>query len=138
VVNVGETETLVEYSPEKNKPNAAVKWLKVVFVAVVLFVGSSTAIMAFQTDSELPKIFRRYNEIFLGVSTQNPYWVNIPFSIGLAVGIIVFFNHFAGRKLTNDPTPIEVRMKVYEDEVTTTKTAALEAMKERNEDVENP
>jgi stage V sporulation protein AA len=103
----------------------------------VLFVGSSTVIMAFLTDSEMPKIFQRYNELLLGVETQNPYWITIPFSIGIAVGIIVFFNHFAGRKLTNDPTPIEVQMKLYENEVTQTRTAALEAMKERSGDVEN-
>ena len=34
--------------------------------------------------------------------------------LGLAVGIIVFYNHFMGRKLSDDPTPIEVQMSTYE------------------------
>jgi len=138
VVNVGEMDTLVEFSPNKKQPHAIFNWLKILFISIVLFVGSATVVMAFLTDSEMSKVFQRYHEIFLGVSTKNPYWVSVPFSIGLLVGIIGFFNHFAGRKLTNDPTPIEVQMKLYENDITDTRTAALEAMKERNEDVENP
>ena len=43
--------------------------------------------------------------------------MEIPYSIGLAVGITVFFNHCSKRKLTTDPTPIEVEMTTYEEEV---------------------
>ena len=39
------------------------------------------------------------------------------YSIGLAVGIILFFNHVGGRRITKDPTPIEVEMRIYEDDV---------------------
>ena len=38
-------------------------------------------------------------------------------SIGLALGIIVFYNHIGGRRLTKDPTPIEVAMHNYEYDV---------------------
>jgi len=138
VNNVGETDILVEFSPTPHKPNAALNWLKIAFACIVLFVGSATVIMAFLTDSEMPKVFSRYHEILLGTAVENPYWISVPFAIGLAIGIVVFFNHFAGRKLSNDPTPIEVQMKLYENDVTDTRTSALQAMKERNEDVENP
>lgn len=33
------------------------------------------------------------------------------------MGIIVFFNHIGGRRITKDPTPIEVEMRVYEKDV---------------------
>ena len=46
--------------------------------------------------------------------------LEVSYSIGLAVGIIVFFNHIGGRRITKDPTPIEVAMKTYEDDVNTT------------------
>ena len=39
------------------------------------------------------------------------------YSLGLAAGIIVFFNHIGGRRITKDPTPIEVEMRIYEDDV---------------------
>ena len=32
----------------------------------------------------------------------------------------LFFNHFGGRKITEDPTPMEVEMRVYEDDVNKT------------------
>ena len=35
----------------------------------------------------------------------------------LVFGIIVFFNHIGGRRITKDPTPIEVEMRVYETDV---------------------
>ena len=37
--------------------------------------------------------------------------LEISYSLGLSVGIILFFNHFAGKKITMDPTPLEVQMK---------------------------
>ena len=36
------------------------------------------------------------------------------------MGIIVFFNHFAVAKLSTDPTPIEVEMRLYEDNINKT------------------
>ena len=43
--------------------------------------------------------------------------LEVSYSIGLALGIVLFFNHVGGRRLTKDPTPIEVEMRVYETEV---------------------
>ena len=43
--------------------------------------------------------------------------MEVSYSIGLAAGIIIFFNHIGGRRLTKDPTPIEVEMAIYEEDV---------------------
>ena len=43
--------------------------------------------------------------------------LEVSYSVGLAVGIILFFNHVGGRRLTKDPTPIEVEMRTYETDV---------------------
>ena len=43
--------------------------------------------------------------------------LEVAYSLGLAVGIILFFNHVGGRRITKDPTPIEVEMRVYETDV---------------------
>lgn len=34
--------------------------------------------------------------------------------------MIFFFNHFGKGKITQDPTPMEVQMRVYEDDVNKT------------------
>jgi stage V sporulation protein AA len=120
VNNVGAQDTVVQYASEKSKDNPYWKWLKIAFVALILLVGSATAIMSFHTDAQMPKVFENYYKIFYNRQTSNPWIIDIPYSIGLAVGIIVFFNHFAGKKITDDPTPIEVEMALYETEVNET------------------
>ena len=37
--------------------------------------------------------------------------------LGLLIGITLFFNHIGGRRITTDPTPIEVEMRIYEKDV---------------------
>ena len=39
------------------------------------------------------------------------------YSVGLAIGILVFFNHIAVKKLNTDPTPLEVEMRLYEENI---------------------
>lgn len=46
--------------------------------------------------------------------------LEISYSVGLILGVTLFFNHFGKRKVTLDPTPIEVQMRLYEDQVETT------------------
>ena len=43
--------------------------------------------------------------------------LEISYCIGLAIGILVFFNHFGKKKITPDPTPIEVQLRKYEQDV---------------------
>jgi len=131
--NVGEMDTWVQYMTKRSPDRTWLKWLKIAFVVLVLFVGSSTAIMSFHTDGQMPKIFEKYYSIFFGEEKTNPGIINIPYSIGLAVGIIVFYNHFFGKKLTDDPTPIEVEMELYDRDVTDTMVDAMSQRRERKE-----
>ncbi len=116
--NVGETDTVVEYSPKRKKENKFFKIIKIIFVAIILAGGSSTAIMSFHSDAQMATVFENYYYIFFNEKIENPMIIDLPYSLGLAIGIIVFFNHFSGKKITEDPTPIEVEMSVYESEVT--------------------
>ena len=130
VSNVGEMETLVEYKPEKSRDNPYFKWVKIALVTLILFAGSATAIMSFHADAQMPDIFRKFYEIIFGQKTERPLIIDIPYSIGLALGIIVFFNHFLGRKITEDPTPIEVEMSLYETDVADTLIDTLDVQKQ--------
>jgi len=118
--NVGETDTWVQYAAQKSVDNPWWKWAKIAFVCVVLAVGSATAIMAFHTDSQIPKVFENFYRLLAGHEQTNPRIITIPYAIGLAVGIFAFYNHMMGKKLTDDPTPIEVEMEQYENHVTET------------------
>ena len=117
IINVGEIDTMVSAKARHPKKWAVAKWLKVALVSLILFTGATTAIMTFHTDSQMGTVFQRYYKIFFGEETEHPYIINVPYSIGLAVGIVVFFNHFTGRRITRQPTPIEVEMATYEKDV---------------------
>lgn len=129
VNNVGAQDTVVQYAVQQSRDLAWWKWLKISFVVLILLAGSSTAIMCFHSDSQIPKVFENYYRIFFGQQTSNPLIISIPYAIGLALGILVFFNHFMGKKVTDDPTPIEVEMALYETEINETVVDVLNTEK---------
>ena len=127
VVNLGESDIIVDYYVKDKYANKPKVILKVVFISIILFAGSCTAIMSFHSDSELPKIFNSYYESFFGKDIKSNYaLISVPYSLGILAGILGFFNHFVGKKITNDPTPIEVEITSYEDEVIKRKIETLD------------
>ena len=116
VSNVGETDIIVEYLPQEKKENKMLLYTKVAFIFLVLVIGASTTIMFFHSDAQIPTVFENYYYIFFGENSDMPKIMTIPYSIGLAVGIMVFFNHFSKFYLTHDPTPIGVEMTTYEQD----------------------
>ena len=120
IVNVGETDILLDYQPEAKKESKLWLVLLTSIISLILLAGSATAIMSFHTDSQIPVVFKNYYYIIFGEKLENPALIDIPYSIGLAVGIIIFFNHFSMKKITSDPTPIEIEMALYEGNVTDT------------------
>lgn len=116
VFNVGEQDILLEYFPEEKQKSMIWTMIKVVFVSLILFIGAATTIMCFHTDVQLPLIFQNIYYIFYGENREMPALLSIPYSIGLGMGIIIFFNHFSKISLTEDPTPIEIEMTTYEKE----------------------
>jgi len=122
VINCGESDFVVEYQKSTVKSPVLEK-LKLWGVAVIVFFGSAFTIMTFHIDISIQKVFEKFYEQVMGVSKPQITELEISYSIGLAVGIVVFFNHFRKRKLTNDPTPIEVEMKKYNEDLINTKIA---------------
>lgn len=114
---VGELDTIIEYLPKQPKENKFLIYIKVIFASIVLFAGAATAIMSFHTDAQIPEVLKNYYRIFFGEQAGPAYIIEVPYSIGLAVGIIVFYNHFFKWKLTEDPTPLQVEMSNYEKDV---------------------
>ena len=117
IQSVGEMDGMIDYNPVKEKKRPVIEWLKVFVACMIVFAGTSIAIMAYQTDVSLGKTFTTLYEVFTGDVVQNPVWITIPYSIGMPLGILVFFNHIGTKKLTDDPTPIEVEINTYETQV---------------------
>lgn len=113
---VGESDVLVEWV-SVNRHKGWQQWLKAALVCLVSFFGTAFTIMAYHNDVGINEVF---TEVYRMVMNREPGGLNVlevSYSIGLALGIIVFFNHIGGRRITKDPTPIEVALRNYEEDV---------------------
>lgn len=113
---VGETDVLIEWV-DVNRHKGAGQWLKAALVCLVSFFGTAFTIMAYHNDIGINDVFTEIYRIVMAKEPSGPNVLEVSYSIGLAAGIIVFFNHVGGRRLTKDPTPLEVAMRNYEEDV---------------------
>lgn len=119
IQNMGEQDFIVEYST-KPKEQPAITFLKVAVVCLICFFGSAFSIMAFNNDVSTVDMFGQFYTLMTGQESDGFTILELTYSLGLSAGIIAFFNHIGGRRLTKEPTPIEVEMRLYEDDVNTT------------------
>lgn len=119
IVSLGENDIVLERIKNQNEKKS---WIvaKVIFVSLVCFFGTAFTIMAFHNDINVVGLFEKIYELFGASYRGGAGALEIGYSIGLGVGIVVFYNHIGKRKITKDPTPLEVEMRIYEDDVNQT------------------
>lgn len=117
-VNIGEEEFIVEYRPPE-KMNLVREVVKTSFVCLAVFFGAAFTIMTFNQDVAVADVFRMMEELVLGKGVESSV-IEIAYSIGLPLGVILFFNHFSRLKIDSDPTPLQVQMRLYEENVNKT------------------
>ena len=126
VQNLGEADIIVTYENQKTPPYL---WhiLKVAAVAAIIFFGSAFSIMAFNNDVGGTKLFGQIYELVMGKQSDGFTVLEVTF------GILIFFNHFGKKRFTVDPTPMEVQMRLYENDI---QTALVENASRRKEELE--
>lgn len=113
---LGETDVVVE-QVNVRRHKGWQQWFKTALVSLVCFFGTAFTIMAYHNDIGINEVFEEVYRMVMSAEPEGPNALEISYSIGLAAGIIVFFNHIGGRRLTKDPTPLEVAMRSYEKDV---------------------
>ncbi|MBR6697878.1 MAG: stage V sporulation protein AA [Lachnospiraceae bacterium] len=126
---LGEEDFVVDYSIKKN--GKLLQILKLLFVAMIVFFGGAFAIMAYENDIDIKGVFENIYRL-AGVKKEGFGVLEISYSLGIATGIIVFYNHFVGKKWNNDPTPVVVEMKKYETDIN---TALIDISKRNGEEL---
>ena len=76
--------------------------------------------MAFNNDVDVDKLFGYIYYWMTGKQSSGFTILEVSYSVGITIGILVFFNHFGKRRFSVDPTPIEVEMRLYENDLQTT------------------
>ncbi len=117
--NLGEIDFIVDYEKPRRQPKW-VAFLKLVAICVIIFLGAAFAIMTFNNDVGVDQVFKQIYGLVTGEESDGFTVLECSYSIGLTLGIIVFYNHLGGKKITTDPTPVEVEMRLYEDDINTT------------------
>lgn len=119
ITPLGETDFILTY--EKAAPrHIFFHFLKVGFVSLASFFGAGFSIMTFNTDADVASLFSRIYTQVTGKASGGFTILEICYSIGLGLGVLFFFNHFGHMKITSDPTPMQVQMRNYEDDVNAT------------------
>ena len=112
---LGECDFIVEYrKPEKE---GTVHWIKVAVICFITMVGSGYGIIAYNNDVSTTDIFDRVYELLGASAYKATNVMEIAYAVGLFVGIVIFYDHFAGQKLSKAPTPLEVEMDKYDKDV---------------------
>lgn len=118
VENLGESDFILVYQIKEQK--TTLQWIKCALVCLILFFGSAFAMITFNHDVEVSKVFDRLYEIVLGSRPQGISPMEWGYVIGLPVGILGFYNHFSAHKKYSDPTPLQVQMRQYEKNINNT------------------
>ena len=100
---------------------------------LISIIGSGYGIIAYNNDVSTTDIFDRIYELFGASSYEPSNIMEVAYAIGLFVGIVVFYDHFAGHKLSKAPTPLEVEMDKYNKDVADSVIDRKSAGKERGD-----
>lgn len=134
VENLGEADFIVTYEEQDGKGGI---WhiLKITAVVLTSFFGAAFSTMAFNNDVGVTKMFGQIYELLTGKESNGFTVLEFTYCIGIVIGIIVFFNHFGKKRISVDPTPMEVEMRLYENDIQTTLVETY-ARKEKELDVD--
>lgn len=107
---IGPAQTIVEVVEQKRSFSTVYFLL----IWLLLFVGSAMAIMNFHEDVSMQEVHQHLYEMITGKKIEKPLLLQIPYSLGLGIGMILFFNHVFRKRINEEPSPLEVEMFNYQ------------------------
>ncbi|WLR60350.1 stage V sporulation protein AA [Guptibacillus hwajinpoensis] len=110
---VGPTQTIVEVQYPKKKL-APVYFVLIWFL---LFIGAALAIMNFHEDVSMREVHQQIYKIVTGIDNPKPLLLQVPYSFGLGIGMVLFFNHLFKKRFNEEPSPLEVEMFNYQQDL---------------------
>lgn len=116
LVVYGSPEILIDIKDNKNEINI-LKYFKVGFVSILLFFGAAIAIINFHDDVNMEYSLGTINYVITGEKEVNPLYLKIPYSLGLGVGMVTFFNRVLKKKKKNEPSPLDLEMYTYKKNI---------------------
>jgi stage V sporulation protein AA len=110
IQTLGPSQVIIEVVSKKRKVSVPL----FILVWLLLFFGAALTIMNFHEDVSMQAVQQRIYTIMTGEVDEKPLIFQIPYSIGLGLGMILFFNHLFKKRLNEEPSPLEVEMFNYQ------------------------
>lgn len=107
---IGPAQTIIEVVFKKKKLSLPL----FILVWLLLFIGSGLTIMNFHEDVSMQAVHQRLYTMITGKEVEKPLMFQIPYSIGLGLGMVIFFNHVFKKRLNEEPSPLEVEVFNYQ------------------------
>ncbi|MGL4913541.1 MAG: stage V sporulation protein AA [Romboutsia sp.] len=93
------------------------KYLRVFIVSIVVLMGSIMGIMNFHSDVNMAHSqFMMVNAITKDAKVYLPYF-QLPYSIGIGIGVAIFFNKFIPTYSKGEPSPLDLKMVSLNKEI---------------------
>jgi stage V sporulation protein AA len=110
---LGASECVVEAHPARDRFESA----KVFTACAVLFIGAALAIMNFHADVEMAVVQTELYYLITGAHASNSLVLHVPYSVGIGLGVALFFNRLTHARVPDDPSPVEVETYLYNKSV---------------------
>ena len=113
IQTIGPAQTIIEVIYKK-------KGVSIPFFLLIwflLFFGSAMGIMNFHDDVSMKSVQEKLYTMITGLKNPKPLLFQIPYSIGLGLGMILFFNHVFKKRINEEPSPLEVEMFNYQQDL---------------------
>ncbi|QKY69245.1 stage V sporulation protein AA [Lentibacillus sp. CBA3610] len=110
---IGPTHTIIRIQTHKKSPNILI----VAIVWLLLFIGAAMTIMNFHYDVSMQEVQQKLHFLLTGEENQYPLWIQIPYSFGLGIGMLLFFNHWFQKRINEEPSPLEVEIFNYQQNI---------------------
>ncbi len=113
IQTIGTAQTIIEVQYKKPKMTG----VYFVIVWLLLFIGAALAIMNFHEDVSMQEVHQKIYYIVTGRENDYPLLLQIPYSLGLGLGMVLFFNHIFKKRFNEEPSPLDVEMFNYQQDL---------------------
>jgi stage V sporulation protein AA len=107
---LGPSQTIIEVMYKKK--GVSIPFF--ILIWLLLFFGAAMAIMNFHEDVSMKAVHQNLYTVITGQYNPHPLIFQVPYSIGLGLGMILFFNHIFKKRINEEPSPLEVEMFNYQ------------------------
>ena len=113
IQTVGPAQTVIEVKLNRRKVGA----LFITLVWLLLFIGAALTIMNFHEDVAMGDVHQKIYQLITGEKSKKPLIIQIPYSLGVGIGMVLFFNHLFKKKFNEEPSPLEVEIFKYQQDL---------------------